>query len=101
MERREAYLSTNVMLSAISATLFAILFAMMAYADVTPPEGLSPATEYALFWTGFALFCAVFAGVPPALRTGARGAAGFLLATPFTLGAPFICAVLVAIAVVC
>jgi hypothetical protein len=49
-------LSTKVILSAISATRFAILLAMIAYADVTPPpaEGLSPATEAALLGTGLA-----------------------------------------------
>jgi len=40
------YFSTNVMLSAISATLFAILLAIMEYADAELPEAFSPpATE--------------------------------------------------------
>lgn len=57
--RVPTHLSTNVMLSAISATRFAILDAMMAYADVTPPpDALSPAMDAALFWTGTAAFCA-------------------------------------------
>ena len=50
------YFSTNVILSAISATLFAILEAMIAYADPTPLVGISPATDAALFITG-AAFC--------------------------------------------
>jgi hypothetical protein len=46
-----AYRSTKVMLSAISATLLAILEAMIAYAPPTPfaYEESPPATEAALF----------------------------------------------------
>lgn len=81
------HLSTNVMLSAISATRFAILLAMMAYADVTPPPpvaGLSPATDAAL---GATPFGARLAAVPvDGFLTGARGAAG-LRDTPFMCGA--------------
>lgn len=87
------------MLSAISATRFAILDAMMAYADVTPLTGLSPATDAAFFWTGCAPLCGardtpfgigflvcVAAGVYGFL-IGALGADCFL-ATPLTCGAP-------------
>lgn len=93
-----SHLSTNVMLSAISATRFAILDAMMAYADVTPPpDALSPAMDAALFRTGVAAFCAYddglatpfgafFAGTYGFLM-GARGAEGFL-AVPFICGTP-------------
>ena len=51
------YFSTNVILSAISATLFAIREAMIAYADPTPFAGISPATDAALFITGEAFCC--------------------------------------------
>lgn len=85
------YLSTNVMLSAISATRFAILPAMMAYAELPPPcAGLSPATDAALAFAGVALCCAGltapltdFAG---AFFAGARGVAGFLGVAPFIAG---------------
>jgi len=72
------------MLSAISATLFAILFAMMAYADV-PPWPSPPATDAALFCTGAAFCCADRAAgalAAAGFRTGARGVAGFF-GTPF------------------
>lgn len=77
------------MLSAISATRFAILLAMMAYADVTPPPpvaGLSPATDAAL---GATPFGARLAAVPVdgfLTGAGARGAVG-LRDTPFMCGA--------------
>lgn len=70
------------MLSAISATRFAILLAMIEYAEVPPLAGLSPATEYALLATGDAFWCApaLFAGggLDADFFIGARGAAGFL-----------------------
>lgn len=85
------------MLSAISATRFAILDAMMAYAPVTPPPvAFSPAMDAALFWTGVAAFCAYEAGLTPlgaflagtyGFFTGARGTEGFL-AVPFICGIP-------------
>lgn len=92
-KREFAYLSTNVMLSAISATLFAILPAMMAYADCPPCPAFSPpATDAALFAAGLALCCA--GRVAPltvdfaaaGFLTGARGAAGFLGVAPLTDG---------------
>lgn len=76
------------MLSAISATLLAILEAMMAYAPPTPFAYESPpATEAALFWTGRA-FCAGLVPLGVALLTGALEGAAFLVAMPFILGAP-------------
>lgn len=85
------YLSTNVILSAISATRFAILPAMMAYADVAPCVGFSPATEAALFAAGAALCCAgratpLTACLGAAFFMGARGAAGFFGVAPLTAG---------------
>jgi hypothetical protein len=85
------YRSTNVMLSAISATLFAMRFAMMAYALVTPFAGCvsPPATDAALFVTGCAFWAAAFAGAlaiwcgAGRLMFAARGAAGFF-GTPLT-----------------
>lgn len=86
------------MLSAISATLFAIRDAMMEYADPTPPPPLgdSPATDCAFLETGAAL-CGTARGAPltacraPAtlagrLTGGALGVAGFLGITPLTDG---------------
>lgn len=89
------YLSTNVILSAISATLLAILLAMIAYADVTPFAGISPATECALLATGAAFCEACFAtplgscrealGFGRFVGTG-RGADGLRGITPLTEG---------------
>lgn len=76
------------MLSAISATLLAILEAMIAYAPPTPFAYESPpATEAALFCTGRA-FCAGLVPLGVALFTGALEGAAFLVAMPFVLGAP-------------
>lgn len=62
------------MLSAISATLFAILLAMMAYADVTPVFPTSPAAEAAFG----------IAGLRGRLFLGSDAALGFgRVATPF------------------
>jgi len=64
------------MLSAISATRFAMRFAMIAYAEVTPLTGVSPETDAAL----------------GALGAGGREAVarGFEAGTPFARGAPFV-----------
>lgn len=87
-----SYLSTNVMPSAISATRFAILVAMIEYAE-PPPSALPPATEAALLVTGAArLLLLLLLLLPP--RGGARAAglragalaAGFL-AVPLVCGA--------------
>jgi hypothetical protein len=88
---KNAYRSTKVMLSAISATLLAILEAMMAYAPPTPfaYDESPPATEAALFWTGRA-FCAGLLALGVALLTGALEGAAFLVAMPFILGAPLV-----------
>lgn len=73
------------MLSAISATLFAIRFAMIAYAEVTPGM-LSPATDAALFTVGVARWVAFAAGF---FRPGLPLLPGLFGATPFTfVGTP-------------
>ena len=82
------------MLSAISATLFAILEAIIAYADDTPVTGLSPATDCALFFTGAALCGAgratplgtCFAPVAGFLTGAARGAEALLGIAPLIDG---------------
>lgn len=76
------------MLSAISATRFAMRLAMMAYAEVTP-FAWSPATEAALFAAGTAL-CAGLANAD-FLRAGLPAIPGFLAAKPLALfvGTPF------------
>ena len=83
------------MLSAISATRFAIRFAMMEYADVTPPCCSPPATEAAL--GAGALRAALGGGreaAPGGFLAGARAAAAFL-GTPFNCGAPALLAMAV------
>lgn len=82
------------MLSAISATLFAMRVAMIAYADETPVAGASPATEYAFWATGVAFCCTGFAafltgclaGPPLGFLACIRGAEGFLGKVPFVDG---------------
>lgn len=66
------------MLSAISATRFAILLAMMAYAEVTPPTGASPWDE---------MLFALAAGRAAPARAAA---VPFALGAPFARGAPFV-----------
>jgi len=75
-----AYLSTKVMLSAISATRLAILVAMIEYADPLPSAPF-PATEAALFCTGAARLAGALAA---GFFAAAALAAGFF-------GRPFVC----------
>jgi len=77
------YLSTNVILSAISATRLAIRLAMIAYAEVTPLEGLSPATDAALGARGAGARVGVGRGLLAAGPPFARG-------TPLGFCAPFV-----------
>lgn len=80
--------------SAKSATLFAIREAIIAYAEVTPFVGFSPATEYAFLDTGAALCCAgfvkllptAFVAPTPGFFNGARGVDGFLGIVPLIDG---------------
>lgn len=99
---RAVYLSTNVMLSAISATLFAILPAMIAYADCEPCVGLSPATEAALVFAGVALgwtglVAPLTADLGAGFLTGARGAVGFLGVAPLIVDGRCTCVAIVAV----